>query len=364
MRGLSILLVILNHIGLRIPLARTGLNTWLPRSFLVDLNYNGYEAVFVFFVISGFLITTNSLRRWGPLRQINLRAFYAQRFARIVPCLLALVAVLAVLDRLGFQDYVIRHSNQSLGRAIVAALALHLNWYEGHTGYLPGNWDVLWSLSIEEVFYIGFPVVCLLTRRTWVLVPLLLLLALSLPESRSALQGHHIWQEKAYLPGMAAIATGVLGALIVRYTSVPRRVFTTLLCGAGVVGLGAILFAGSLVWSTWHNGYMLLLTFSVICLVIGLYWREQAGWRRGLPGFGWLRACGRLSYEIYLTHMFVVYAAVRLYRAEGSHVESGYLWYLPIVFLCWLLGWVVAKYFSMPLDRNLRRRLLKPALSA
>jgi hypothetical protein len=27
---------------------------------------------------------------------------------------------------------------------------LHLNWYEGHTGYLPGNWDGLWSLSIEE----------------------------------------------------------------------------------------------------------------------------------------------------------------------------------------------------------------------
>ena len=49
------------------------------------------------------------------------------------------------------------------------------------TGYLPGNWDVLWSLSIEELFYLGFPLICLLTRKTWVLLPMLVLLALSMP---------------------------------------------------------------------------------------------------------------------------------------------------------------------------------------
>lgn len=364
LRGLSIVLVILNHIGLRIPLSHTNLAAWVPRSLLADLNFNGYEAVFVFFVISGFLIAGNSLRRWGPLHRIDLRAFYAQRFARIMPCLLALVVVLAIFDRLGLHDYVIRHPGQSLGRAVVAALGLHLNWYEGRTGYLPGNWDVLWSLSIEEAFYLGFPLVCLASRRTWVLVPLLLVLALSLPDTRAALQGNPVWQEKAYLPGMAAIATGVLGALIVRYASVPRRVFIALLCIAGAAGLGAVLVAGTMIWSTWQNGYMLLLTFSVLCLVMGSYWREQAGWGRTLPGLGWLRACGRLSYEIYLTHMFVVYAAVRMYRAAGGHIESGYLWYLPIIVLCWLLGWVAAKYFSIPLDRKLRQRLLKPALSA
>ncbi|MGH8371080.1 MAG: acyltransferase family protein, partial [Gammaproteobacteria bacterium] len=212
LRGLSILLVIFNHIGLRIPLTHTALTSLLPRSLLHTLNYEGYEAVFIFFVISGFLITTNSLRRWHNLQSIDFKAFYARRFARIVPCLLSLVVVLSVLDLLGVQDYVIKHVDQSLHGAIFSALGLYLNWYEGHTGYLPGNWDVLWSLSIEEVFYIGFPIVCLLSRRTWILVPLLVVLAMSLPVTHAMLTGNEVWQEKAYLPGMAAIAMGVLGA--------------------------------------------------------------------------------------------------------------------------------------------------------
>ncbi len=91
-------------------------------------------------------------------------------------------------------------------------------------GYLPGNWDVLWSLSIEEVFYIGFPLACLLTRRRWVLVPLLTLLALSMPWTHAALRGNEIWQEKAYLPDMSAIAIGVLGALLAaRSGTLPAR---------------------------------------------------------------------------------------------------------------------------------------------
>ena len=149
LRGLAILLVVFNHLGLRIPLKHTALAEVLLGWFLSRLNYNGYEAVFVFFVISGFLIAGNALKRWGSLERIELRAFYARRFARIVPCLLVLLAVLSALHWSGAQDYVIHRDGQSLPRALVAALGLHLNWYEGSTGYLPGNWDVLWSLSIE-----------------------------------------------------------------------------------------------------------------------------------------------------------------------------------------------------------------------
>jgi peptidoglycan/LPS O-acetylase OafA/YrhL len=64
LRGLSILFVILNHLGLRIPLKKTALADVLPPWLLSRLNYNGYEAVFVFFVISGFLIAGNALQRW------------------------------------------------------------------------------------------------------------------------------------------------------------------------------------------------------------------------------------------------------------------------------------------------------------
>jgi len=356
LRGLAILLVVLHHLGLRIPLRKTVLAEIVPTRLLGALNYNGYEAVFVFFVISGFLIAGNALQRWGSLSRIEPGAFYARRFSRIVPSLLALVAVLSVLHLLGVQDYVIDRAGQSLPRVIVAALALHLNWYEGMTGYLPGNWDVLWSLSIEEVFYLAFPMVCLLTRRVWVIVPLLLTLALSLPWTHAALADNEIWQEKAYLPGMAAIAIGVLGALLAQRWH-PRRWVTHLLTLVGIAGLVAVMITGRWLWQLLHDSYLLVLTGAALCLVLACSQREYRGERRPLRGVGWLRSWGRLSYEIYLTHMFVVYTVVRVYKASGGDIALGFLWYLPTLPLCWLLGRAVERWLSTPCERWLRARL-------
>lgn len=247
LRGVSIVMVVLHHLALRIPLRDTALGDVLPRRLLNALSYNGYEAVFVFFVVSGFLIASHSLRRWGALSSIDLRAFYVRRAARILPCLLLLLAVLSVLHLAGVPFYVIDGEGQSLGGALFSALGLHLNWYEGRTGWLPGGWDVLWSLSIEEVFYLGFPLLCLLLRRRTPLLVLLALAALSLPFTRAALAGNEIWQEKAYLPGMAAIATGVLAALLVERWPAPPRT-ARLLRGAGVLGLLAVPLYGRELW--------------------------------------------------------------------------------------------------------------------
>jgi len=356
LRGLAIVLVVFNHLGLRIPLEKSALAAVLPGWLLNRLNWNGYEAVFVFFVISGFLITGNALRRWGSPAAIDMRAFYARRFARIVPCLLALLAVLSALHLLGVSDYVIHRAGQSLPRAVLAALGLHLNWYEAQTGYLPGGWDVLWSLSIEEAFYLGFPLACLLLRRRALLVPPLVLLALSLPWARAALHGNEIWLEKAYLPGMAAIATGVLGALLADAWRPPRR--TVVLLGwLGAVGLGAVLLDGGALWHWLRDGYMLVLTLSALCLLLCCRWRAEPGEAPPLHGLGWLRAWGRMSYEIYLTHMFVVFAVMRAYRAWGGDPALGWLWYLPALGLCWLLGAAVERWLSVPCERRLRARL-------
>jgi peptidoglycan/LPS O-acetylase OafA/YrhL len=354
LRGVSILLVILNHLGIRIPLAKTALAQVLPAQLLRDLNYNGYEAVLVFFVISGFLITNGAHTRWGGLQAIDLRDFYLRRASRIVPCLLALVAVLALLHVAAVPDYTIHRDGQSLGGAVAAALGLCLNWYEGVTGYLPGGWDVLWSLSIEEVFYLGFPLLCLLCAGKRVFVIVLVVLALSMPFTHAAAQGNEIWQEKAYLPGMAAIAVGILAALLAR--RVPRVDPRTALAlrAAGILGIAAILFAGRPIWHWLHDGYLIVLTGAVAMLVLGLHW--QAPVARPLPGLGWLRSCGRLSYEIYLTHMFCVFAIVGLARASATTAAAGWLWYPPAIALCWLLGWAVARGFSQPCERRLRRR--------
>src|ERR1700755_1526297 len=121
LRGASILLVVVHHLGLRIPLHKTDAGVFLPASLLKGLIYNGYEAVFVFFVISGFLITRHTLERDGALRTIDWRAFYARRVARLLPCLVALVAVLLACHALGVPNYVIDASRQSpLGATLSA----------------------------------------------------------------------------------------------------------------------------------------------------------------------------------------------------------------------------------------------------
>jgi len=63
LRGLSILLVVLHHTAIRVPLEKGVLADWLPLRLLEGVQYNSFEAVFLFFVISGFLITSNSLAR-------------------------------------------------------------------------------------------------------------------------------------------------------------------------------------------------------------------------------------------------------------------------------------------------------------
>ena len=355
LRGASILMVVLHHLALRIPLRDTALGEVLPQRLLNALSYNGYEAVFVFFVVSGFLIASHSLRRWGALSAIDLRAFYVRRAARILPCLLLLLAVLSALHLAGVPFHVIDGDGQSLGGALFSALGLHLNWYEGRTGWLPGGWDVLWSLSIEEVFYLGFPLLCLLVRGRMPLTVLLALFALSLPLTRAALAGNEIWQEKAYLPGMAAIATGVLTALLVQRWRAPPRT-ARLLRLAGGLGLLAVPLYGRELWASFGNGYMLVLTGSAAMLIAGLQ-VDTGG--RPTRALGWLRSFGRLSYEIYLTHMFVVFALVALYRHGGSDVRAGFWWYLPLLALCWALGALLARFYSEPCDRAVRRRWLR-----
>ncbi|MEQ1572487.1 MAG: acyltransferase, partial [Myxococcota bacterium] len=215
-RGLSVALVVLHHVAIRLPLADSALAAVVPARALSAANWNGYEAVCVFFVISGFLITTHTLDRDGDARSVRPAPFWVRRFARIAPPLAVVVAVLSALHLAGVEHYVIQDPDQSLLGAIVSASTLWLNWYEGHTGYLPGGWDVLWSLSVEEVFYLAFPLVVLACRDERVLAGVGLAFALTMPVTHGWNHDLPIWREKHYLPGMAAIALGVATAVAAR----------------------------------------------------------------------------------------------------------------------------------------------------
>jgi len=364
LRGLSIVLVVMHHTALRIPLEKGVLADWLPERFLYGIQYDGFESVFLFFVISGFLITSNSLARWGSLGAIDAVAFYRRRAARILPCLVLLVAVLCGLALAGVRHYTLEQPAQTLAGAAASAFAFCLNVYEARTGWLPAGWGVLWSLSIEEVFYLAFPLVCLLLGRTRLLVPALLALALSIPLVRANIHHDEIWAEKNYLQGMAAIATGVLAALLGRRWPSARLSTQRWTTALGVAGLLAVYFAGNELWHTLRLKYMLVLTFSAAALVIAAHWHAALDARPPARAFGWLRSFGRLSYEIYLTHMFVVWLVVDRFQAAGGDLRLGIAWYGPVLAGAWALGWLVARVISDPLARALGRAGAQRAAAA
>jgi peptidoglycan/LPS O-acetylase OafA/YrhL len=214
LRGLSIIAVVIHHIILRIRLANTPIGKLLPKSIVNAISWNGYNGVIIFFAVSGFLITSTCYRRWGPLHQVHLRHFYRMRFARIAPCLVALLAVLSLLHLLHVPWYTISPERASLPRALTAALTFHINVLEAHRGYLPANWDVLWSLSNEEMFYLFFPLVCLLTRRRAVLAIVAAAFVAAVPFARVLWTHNDYWADNGYLSCMGIIAVGCLAAMI------------------------------------------------------------------------------------------------------------------------------------------------------
>ena len=151
LRGLAILLVIVHHLALpfRLPLGPSLLGEWLPARLLEAIGANGYEAVFMFFVISGFLITVRTIERHGSLKAVDPWRFYRARVRRILPLLLLALTLLTLLAWLGVPGFAPERDQQSIGGLLGSALTFTFNHYEGRTGWAPAAWDVLWSLSIE-----------------------------------------------------------------------------------------------------------------------------------------------------------------------------------------------------------------------
>src|SRR5271170_4792209 len=93
LRGLAIFFVLMNHVNIRLLGADVLYTRFLPAQLVHFLVWNGQLGVQMFFAVSGFLITSITLRRWGSLERVSLGGFYRLRFARIAPLLLLLLAV-------------------------------------------------------------------------------------------------------------------------------------------------------------------------------------------------------------------------------------------------------------------------------
>ena len=355
LRGLCVLLVVLHHINLRFVLSDFPVRNALPPPLEQVLFWSGYYAVVAFFVISGFLITGLSLRRWGSLGAVQIGSFYRMRFARIAPCLLLLLIALSTLHLAGVPDFTIRPERASLGRALVAALTFHVNWLEGHHGYLPGGWDVLWSLSVEEAFYLLFPLAAVLLRNERAFLLALATLLIVGPVSRTLLGDADPWREYAYLSCTDAIAFGCIAALASRRGLLGARGSRiALLAGASISVLTVVLCNEDA-----HTG-IARLGLDVTALELGIALMVVAfgngtGNAALARGTGWLRAIGRCSYEIYLFHMPIVLGLIAVVRQTYAARAALPAWYGAMLAASILLGYVVARGYSEPLNRRIRK---------
>ncbi len=121
----------------------------------------GALGVDVFFVLSGFLITSILLEEWERNSDIGLRRFYVRRVLRLFPALAAFLIFiqlysLAFLRGARFWD---------TEKSIAAVLFYVANWVRAFELVNMGNLSHAWSLSIEEQFYLIFPLLLLLVLR-------------------------------------------------------------------------------------------------------------------------------------------------------------------------------------------------------
>lgn len=354
LRGISILAVIVHHMNLRMPLNKTPLGRHLPAALTSDLGWNGYNGVIIFFAISGFLITSTCLRRWNTLSQISLPRFYRLRAARIAPMLLALLLVLSALHLLRVPYFTINPARSSLPRALFAALTLHVNWLEARHGYLPANWDVLWSLSNEEMFYLFFPVLCLLLKRRAALISALGLFILAGPLARTVFTHNSLWADYGYLSAMDAISMGCVAAIAadaIAFSPRNRRAMQWIGCALIVFVTGFRVEVGRI--GVYRMG------LDVTLLAAGTALACIAFLQNSLPGSWWLapvRWFGRNSYEVYLTHMMVVFPVLAMAALFDQARLWAPLWYGLALCLAGALGGVIAHCYSEPMNRRLRRR--------
>jgi peptidoglycan/LPS O-acetylase OafA/YrhL len=353
LRSLAIFFVLMNHVNMRLLSAKVPYTHGLPPQLVSSLVWNGQFGVQIFFAISGFLITSTALRRWNSIGRVNIREFYQLRFARIAPLLLFLLLVLSVLHLAHIPGFIIAEKTGGLGAALFAALTFHVNLLEAQRGYLPPSWDILWSLSVEETFYLFFPLACRLFRRgRYLLIPLCVFVVIG-PFVRShAFNPNPVWREYSYLGGMDAIAMGCMTALFAARRTMSRAVLRA------TVSLGAALLVFCLCFSVLADRFGLGrsgLDMSILalgtCMLIAT--SAQTRWKAHWV-LNPLLSLGQRSYEIYLTHLFVTLGLFSIFIAAGKPMPWIPALFAVVILLSGALGEFVARSYSEPMNRRLR----------
>ncbi|MFM9274428.1 acyltransferase family protein [Pseudarthrobacter sp. NKDBFgelt] len=304
LRAIAVGIVVLYHAGV----------PWLP---------GGFVGVDVFFVISGFLITSGLVRELRNKGRISLMDFYARRAARILPA-----ATVAILGTLGLVFTLLPPTRWvQAGNDAAASALYYVNWLFANSAvdYLardqaPSPFQHFWSLAVEEQFYIVWPLLLVLvgwlayrygkSRQKAVIIAFAVI---ALPS--------FVWSiyMTATNPGGAYFATTsrmwelAIGAGLAigatTFASAPKAVAAVL----GWAGLGAIAAAAiTFNHTTPFPSYTALLPTLGAAAII---WAGQRGGSLGPAALLQVRPMvwvGELSYSLYLWHwpLLVIAAAV------------------------------------------------------
>ncbi len=268
----------------------------------------------VFFVISGFLITGGLLHEWEASGTVSLRNFYSRRARRILPAalvvLLCVTAVSLVIRSVELTPNPLHHG--------VASLFFVENWYLAHLGGSPEPLSAVqhyWSLSIEEQFYLIWPLALLvllgLARMSplpgrapgSVAVVLALVAAASLLWATKALPGDAYGVYHATIGRVWELAAGGVLALVgwrARVAPVARG--WAVLAAVGVLLVVMLTKSGPEIYP--GSSFALV---TVIATMVVLALGEGAGGPAAmLWGLRPVQFLGRISYSLYLWNWPVI----------------------------------------------------------
>jgi peptidoglycan/LPS O-acetylase OafA/YrhL len=238
--------------------------------------------------------------------------------------------------------------------SIVSVLTFWHNLLMESVGYFNYCVNIYWSLSVEEVFYLVFPLAALALRRTRWFVAACAVVIVAGPIYRALHADNELYLMYGYLACFDAIALGCLTALLKpRISFTPKAAATmTWIAAPALAGIYLIGIDG-------HEAFgfsLVALATSMLLLTSGNGARHSRPIRVLSP----LRWMGRHSYELYLFHIIVLACMRDLVPRDALATALKPLWLMLFIALSCALAALVSRLFSEPANQSLRERLLTP----
>ena len=287
-----------------------GVPLWLGNLSIATFGAGAY-GVDLFFALSAYLITNLLLRERATTGALDLRGFYVRRILRIWPLYLAFVAFAAVMAMVVPQQ-------QLPLRYVIGYCLLAGNWVYVFHG-LPASFAIpLWTVSIEEQFYLAWPLALRkATVQTMAVLAVGLLCLANVWRVWLAISTAPIdAMEYNTFTRLDPIALGILIALFShKLPQLSRRQRITLLCGGVATWIAVYAFSVSSnppKFSTWRMalGHPLTALASVAVLLSAMG-SQHAFLRNKL-----LLYLGKISYGLYVLHEFAHFCAARMIRGS------------------------------------------------